>query len=97
MSEQDYSQIAGLSIFDKIKLLTEWAPVLAHAQAIASATTPHEQAVAIIDTLQFAAGKTDSPVDDEALQHLEDVLRTPEGREAFAWVVAKITKGIEQK
>lgn len=97
MNEQYYGRFDGLSIFDKIKLLTEWSPILAHVQAITAATTPHEQAVAIIDTLQFAAGKTDTPVDDEALQHLENVLMTPEGREAFAWVVTKIAKGIEEK
>lgn len=91
----EYEQYGSLSILDKLKLLSEWAPLLSQAQAIALASTPHEQAVAIIKFFQFAAGKTETTIDDEALSHLQRVLETPEAREAFAWVVSKIEKALE--
>jgi len=86
---------AGFPLLDRLKLLAEWAPLLAQLQIIGSAQSPHEQAVAIVKTLQWAAGKSTTTLDDEALRHVEAVLRTPEGEAAFDWAYAKIAGGIE--
>lgn len=82
---------ANFPLVDKLKLLAEWAPLLARLQGIASATTPHEQALAIVKTLKWAAGKSMTEVDDEALGHVEAVLATPEGKAALEWAVKKVT------
>jgi hypothetical protein len=37
-----------------------------------------------------AAGKSGTEVDDEALEHLEAVLKSPEGQAFFNWCVTKI-------
>ena len=81
---------AGLPLLEKLKLLAEWSPLLARMQAVLSADTAQDRAVAVIDTLQWAAGKSGTEVDDEALEHLESVLKSPEGQEFFNWVVTKI-------
>lgn len=81
---------AGLPLFEKLKLLAEWSPLLARMQAVLSANTPHTRAIAVVDTLQWAAGKSGTDVDDEALEHLEAVLKSPEGQAFFNWCVAKI-------
>jgi hypothetical protein len=86
---------AGFPLLDRLKLLAEWAPLLAQLQVIGSAKSPHEQAVAIVKTLQWAAGKSTTSLDDETLRHVEAVLRTKEGKEAFDWAYAKIAGGIE--
>ncbi len=86
---------AGFPLLDRLKLLAEWAPLLAQLQIIGSAQSPHEQAVAIVKTLQWAAGKSTTSLDDETLKHVEAVLRTKEGKEAFEWAYAKIAGGIE--
>lgn len=86
---------AGFPLLDRLKLLAEWAPLLAQLQVIGSAQSPHEQAVAIVKTLQWAAGKSTTSLDDETLRHVEAVLRTPEGKAAFEWAYAKIAGGIE--
>lgn len=83
---------AGLSLFDKLQLLTEWAPVIGRLQAVANATTAQGRAAAIVKALQWAAGKSSTSIDDEALFHLEAVLNSPEGKAFFDWVVAKVTK-----
>lgn len=78
-----------MSLFDKLRLLSEWSPLLGQIQIIAAAKDPHTQALAVVDALQFAAGKTPTELDDELLEHIEAVLRTDEGAALFAWVVEK--------
>lgn len=86
---------AGFPLFEKLKLLAEWAPLLAQLQRIGSAETPHDQAVAVVQTLQWAAGKSMNTIDDEALAHVQAVLETPEGKAAFEWAYRKIGGGEE--
>jgi hypothetical protein len=82
---------AGFPLLEKLKLLAEWAPLLARLQSIADAKTPHDQALAIVRTLKWAAGRSMTEVDDEALGHVEAVLATPEGKAALEWAVGKVT------
>lgn len=81
---------ANLPILEKLKLLAEWAPLLGRLQAVVTAETPHDQAVAVVKTLQWAAGKSGTELDDEALFHLEALLKTPEGQAFFTWIVGKV-------
>ena len=85
---------AAMPLFDRLRLLVEWAPLLSQLQTIGLATDPHERAVAVVKALQWAAGKTGTEVDDEALEHLEAVLKTAEGRAAFEWAVKKVSEAL---
>lgn len=89
MEEEVYGD--GLSFLAKIKLLTEWAPLIARLQVILEAKEPLERATAIVDALQWAAGKSSTELDDEALFHIESVLKSDEGKAAFDWVVQKVS------
>lgn len=82
---------AGLPIFEKLKLLAEWAPLIGRLQSVLDAATPLDRATAIVKSLQWAAGKSNTTLDDEALFHLEAVLKTPEGQAFFNWVVSKVS------
>ena len=84
---------AKMPLLDKLRLIAEWSPMLARLQAVAAAEAPHERAVALVDALQWAAGKSSTTLDDEALEHVEAVLKTPEGKAAFEWVVATVIGG----
>jgi hypothetical protein len=81
---------ANLPIFEKLKLLAEWAPLIGRLQAVAAARDPHGQALAVVSAVQWAAGKSSTELDDEALFHLEAVLRSPEGKAFFEWAAAKV-------
>lgn len=83
---------ANLPIFEKLKLLAEWAPLIGRVQGVLNAETSYEQALAVVKTLQWAAGKSGTEVDDEAIGHLDAILKTPEGKAFFDWVVAKVTR-----
>lgn len=81
---------AGLPILDKLRMLAEWAPLIGRLQVVLDAKTALERATAIVKALQWAAGKSDTTLDDEALFHLEAVLKTPEGQAFFNWAAAKV-------
>lgn len=82
---------APFPLLDKLRMLAEWAPLLGRLQAISMAEGPHEQAIAIVKTLQWAAGKSMTEMDDEALGHVEALLKSPEGKAFFEWVMTKVT------
>lgn len=94
MGENDNPELYGssLSLLEKLKLLAEWSPLLGKLQSVVTATDPHEQALAIVGALEWAAGKTGTAIDDEAMQHIEAILRSDAGRAAFQWVVQKVTQ-----
>jgi len=71
----------------KAQLLLAWAPLLGKLEAVASAKTPHEKAIAIIDALRVAADKTATAKDNAMLDHVEQILRTPEGIALVDWFV----------
>ena len=81
---------ANLPILDKLKLLAEWAPLLGRLQMVIDADKPYDQAVAVVKALQWAAGKSDMEVDDEALFHLEAVLKSAECQAFFQWIFSKV-------
>lgn len=94
MSEPEEEFGAGLPLLEKLRLLSEWAPLLNRVQQVVTAETPHEQALAIVNALQWAAGKSGTEVDDEALEHIEAVLKTSEGKAGFEWFIAKVAGGL---
>lgn len=93
MSEEELYG-AGLPLLEKLKLLAEWSPLLARAQEVLTASTPYDRARASVDLLQWAAGKSATTVDDEALEHFEAVLKTPEGTAFWNWFVKKLDGAI---
>lgn len=85
-SEEQFGQMyGGLSIVGKIQLLAQWAPLLAKLEAVATAKTPAEKAVAIIAALRLAADKTSTEKDNNVLDLIENVLKTPEGLALVNW------------
>lgn len=83
--EQFGAAYGSLSIVGKIQLLAQWAPLLAKLEAVAAAKTPQEKAIAIIAALKLAADKTATDKDDNVLDLIEDVLKTPEGVALVNW------------
>lgn len=83
---------AGLSFFDALKLLTQYGPLLGRVQTIAAAPTAYDRALAVVDALRWASSKsTMTSVDDEAVEHLQAILKTAEGKAFFDWMVKTVT------
>jgi hypothetical protein len=91
-SDDQFGQMYGsLSIIDKVRLLAAWAPLLAKLEAVALAKTPAEKALALVAALRLAADKTKTDKDNDVLDRIEAVLKTPEGQALVEWfaLVAK--------
>ena len=80
----------SMSWLDKLRLLAEVGPLLGHLQVAFAESDPHKQALALIDAAQWAAGRTKTTIDDEALQHIEAIMRTPEAQRGLAFLMAKL-------
>ena len=78
----------GLPTIAQIKLLADWAPLLPLLQAVAAAPTNQAKAVAGVEVLRWLATKTKSAADDTALDHLEAMLKTPEGGKIVDFLVS---------
>jgi len=84
---------AGLPLFDALRLLAQYGPLLGRLQAVAGADDAYGRAVAIVDALKWAAAKSDgTTLDDEAVEHLHAILKSPEGKAFFGWL-AKLVGG----
>lgn len=79
---------SGMTTVQKIRLLAEWAPLLPLVQAVAIAPTNQAKVVAGVDVLRWLATKTETPVDDAAIDHLKAMLSTPEGGKVIDFLVA---------
>jgi len=89
VSEEQFGQMYGsLSIAGKIALLAEWAPLLAKLEAVAMAVTPQDKALALVAALRLAADKTPTVKDNNILDHVEALLKTPEGKALVEWFAA---------
>jgi hypothetical protein len=91
-NEETFGEVYGsLSIVDKVKLLAAWAPMLAKLEAVAVAKTPQDKAIALVAALRLAADHTTTVKDNNVLDHVEALLKTPEGKALVEWfaVVAK--------
>ena len=86
----DFNDFGGIPFLDKLKMLADYAPLLSKLQAIIATDDAHEQALRVIEAAKWAAGKTDTPDDNEALHHIEAVLKTKEGKDLFHWLVEKV-------
>lgn len=86
-------EYGSFPLIEKLKLLAEWAPLLSRLQLVAVATTPHAQALAVVSTLQWAAGKSETDIDDQALRHIEALLKTTEAQEFINWSLEQIFGG----
>lgn len=76
-----------LSTFQKIQLLMTWAPLLSLLEAIPKAPTNQAKAIAVAEALRWLAAKTKTPTDDQALDHLESVLKTDQGAAIADFIV----------
>jgi hypothetical protein len=75
------------TLAEKLRVLVDWAPLIGLASEISAATTPWDRALKISAAWRWAATKTGTPVDDELVNLLEAVLKSPEGAALFGYLV----------
>lgn len=92
MPENDVFGAAGssLSTLQKVRLLVEWAPLLALLEAVVKAPGNQDKALALVTALRWLSKKTLTETDDKALDHLESLLKTPEGAAIVNFLVTLV-------
>ncbi|NBW13936.1 MAG: hypothetical protein EBR82_38625 [Caulobacteraceae bacterium] len=92
MSDENEERLgAGMPLIDSLKLLAQYAPLLLRLQAIANEPDAYHRAVAIVGLLKWAAAKTEGThLDDDAVQYLQNILASAEGKAFFDWIVKTV-------
>ena len=75
-----------MNIFEKLKLLAEWSPLLTFAQRLAGEDDMHAKAVIVTEAMEWVASRTEVEWDDELASHISDILVSEEG-EAFVRLI----------
>jgi len=86
----DVPNYEGLPIWEQIRLLNEWSPVLGFGQRFLAEHDVHRRTLIVADGLEWLAAKSKTALDDEAIQLIDAILRTPQGEALVRWVVAKL-------
>lgn len=75
------------SIFEQLKLLQEYLPLLGFGQRWLSEVDAGRRALIVGDMGEWIASKTDNTVDDAIVRHLIAILKTPEGEGLVRYLV----------
>lgn len=79
-----------MNIFEKIRLLAEWSPVIAFLQKFAEESDIHAKALIVADVAEWVASKTELEWDDELVDHISDILRSDEGEAFVRWILSRL-------
>jgi hypothetical protein len=80
-----------MTVWEKIRLLQEWSPLVTFIQAFLATNDPHAKSMVAADAAEWAAAKTPgTTVDDELVGHIAAILASPQGEAFLRWIVDKI-------
>lgn len=79
------------TVGEKIRQLVEWAPALSLLSLISAAQTASERVDGALKLMRFVATKTATPIDDDLLERIEAVLKSPAGQELVEYIVTLAT------
>ena len=69
----------ALNIWQAIRLLTAWQPLIAYGQRFVQTVDPYAKSLIVAEAAEWLASKTDAQVDDQLVRHLTAVAETKEG------------------
>ena len=81
---------ATLNVWQAIRLLQTWSPLITYAQSFLAETDPYRRGIIIAEATEWVASKTDAQADDELVALLGDLLRTDEDEKLVRWCVAQV-------
>lgn len=87
---EEYAKYGNnLNVWEQIRLLSQWAPLLAYGQAFVQAVDPYKRSLVVADAAEWVASKTNAQVDDQLVRLLADILKTPQGEALVRWCLLK--------
>ena len=85
---QQYGE--GLSVWRQLALLQQWAPLIGYGQRLVNEPDTFKRSLVIADACEWLASKTSSPLDDELVLHVGNLLKTKEGEALVRWALLKV-------
>ena len=79
-----------MNIFEKLRLLAEYAPMISFLQRFAEESDIHRKAVIVTEAAEWIASRTELEWDDELVEHLADILRSEEGESLVRWILSQL-------
>jgi len=81
--EQQYG--TTLNIWQAIRLLQAWSPLLGYGQKFLAETDPYKKGLIAAEAAEWLAAQTDSDVDDQLVRRLATVAETPQGEDLIRY------------
>lgn len=81
---------AGLSIWDQLRLLSAWSPLIAYGQRFVQEVDPYKKGLIVAEAAEWLASKTDSTADDQLVRLLADVAKTKEGEQLIRFLLLQV-------
>jgi hypothetical protein len=83
-------EVQGLSIWEQLRLLSEWSPLLAYGQRFVGESDPHRKSIIVAEACEWLASKTKATnVDDELVSLVSAILKSSQGEALVRWAIAK--------
>lgn len=79
-----------MTIFEKLRLLTEYAPILTYMQDLVAEDDIHAKALIALDAAQWMAEKTDVTWDEELIERVAAILKSDEGEDLVRWILEQV-------
>jgi hypothetical protein len=76
------------SIVEQIRLVNQWMPVLGFGQRWLAEQDAARRSLIVADLAEWLASKTETRLDDQLVDHVAAILKTPEGEALVRFVVS---------
>jgi hypothetical protein len=76
------------SIVEQIRLVNQWMPVLGFGQRWLAEQDAAKRSLIVADLAEWLASKTETRLDDQLVDHVSAILKTPEGEALVRFVVS---------
>lgn len=84
--EQQYG--STLNIWQAIRLLQAWSPLLAYGQKFIAEVDPYKKGLIVAEAAEWLAAQTDSDIDDQLVRRLSAVAQTPQGEDLIRYCLS---------
>jgi hypothetical protein len=81
--EQQYG--STLNIWQAIRLLQAWSPLLGYGQKFLAETDPYKKGLIVAEAAEWLAAQTDSDIDDQLVRRLAAVAHTPQAEDLIRY------------
>lgn len=81
---------ANLSIWEQLRLLSAWSPLIAYGQRFVQEVDPYKKGLVVAEAAEWLASKTDTTADDQLARLLADVLKTKEGEQLVRFLLLQV-------